>query len=623
MTPRDLEQTLRALLQQSRDDASLRRELETLAAQEISFSGFTWLYGPLLYRRNRLLFRPFILSHFSSILLLPKWRVERVRWKGDRAAILESWLTEVDRADDFELFHRLYDWKLNEQFGSTAWKAREQQIFTDLRAQLERCQRPSQRPVVLRKFDVWFRLTEEQACWLYSQDPASLGPYILRRLPAERWGREKRGLWTRLLVLADQQKDESFRWSLYRRQVDLDQWRRDALSLCRSIPDPIELGRELDRRHPEGWGLDLGEVFLQLLTERGRELFPYLAPRLRQVWRGWLTRGQYGKMADFAAQKGWWDFWAALVRTCSSGKEFNSTVRSLVDSRELPEATVQERLLALAGVSREWNWPGLGLATVHQLEEGVALALYQRFPSLVRGPYRLHVQANLWGERYPKLLEHFIAVRDEELIDHLASRLVTRSGRWGNAAKLLEEADRLADYYAALKSDEAEFGRRAARVLGAVPAYSIYQYGPLIRENRLARLLFERSAALYLADPRSLADLVEAAEIHVMSVAYRALGLPDERARIQAAYHLPLLLGTLLRPLQRETRSLAFGALANAADSVDTARIILDRARDALNLPDKKYPKERLLGLMARLLHQYPELRGPREQPVVFERKAA
>ena len=623
MTPRDLEQTLRALLPQPRDDAALRRELETLAAQEISFSGFTWLYGPLLYRRNRILFRPFILSHFSSILLLPKWRLERVRWKGERATILESWLTEVDQADDVELFRRLYDWKLSEQFGPSAWSAREKHVFADLRARLERCQRPTQRQVVLRKFDVWFRLTEEQACWLYALDPAALGPYILRRLPTERWGREKRSLWTRLLTLADQQRDENFRWSLYRRQVDLDQWRRDALALCRSVPDPTDLCRELDRRHPESWGLDLGEVFLQLLTERGREVFPYLAPRLRQVWRGWLTRGQYGKMADFAAQRGWWDFWAALVRTCSSGKEFNGTVLSLVESRELPEPTARERLLALAGVSREWNWPGLGLATVHQLEEPVALALYERFPSLLRGPFRLHVQANLWGVRYPRLLEHFISIRDEDMVDHLASRLVTRSGRWGNAPQLLEEADRLADYYAALKSNEAEFGRRAARVLGAVPAYSIHQYGALIRQNRLARLLFERSAALYLADPRSLADLVEAAEIHVMAVAYRALGLPDERARIQAAYHLPLLLGTLLRPLQRDTRSLALDALANAASSADSARNILERARDALNLPDKKYPKERLLGLIARLLHRFPELRGPQEQPVIFERKAA
>src|SRR6185369_3566205 len=116
--------------------------------------------------------------------------------------------------------------------------------------------------------------------------------------------------------------------------------------------------------------------------------------------------------------------------------------------------------------------------------------------------------------------------------------------------------------------------------------------------------LFERSAPSYLADPRSMADLVEASEIHVMALAYRALGFDDPRAREQASAHLPLLLGTLLRPMQRDTRTLAFGALANAASTLDTARLILDRARDAMNLPDTRYPKERLLGLIAQILRR-------------------
>jgi hypothetical protein len=138
----------------------------------------------------------------------------------------------------------------------------------------------------------------------------------------------------------------------------------------------------------------------------------------------------------------------------------------------------------------------------------------------------------------------------------------------------------------------------------------------------LARLLFERSSSFYLAHPQSLADLVEASEIHVMALAYRALGQDDERAREQSARHLPLLLGTLLRPMQRSTRALAFGALANATTSLDTARLVLDRARDALLLPDKRYPKERLLGLIGRILRRWPELRGAGEQPRVYERSA-
>ena len=108
-----------------------------------------------------------------------------------------------------------------------------------------------------------------------------------------------------------------------------------------------------------------------------------------------------------------------------------------------------------------------------------------------------------------------------------------------------------------------------------------------------------------------------------MSLAYRALGMDDERARQQAADHLPLLLGTLLRPMQRDTRTLAFGALANAASSIESARLILERSMEALNLPDTRYPKERLLGLMAQLLHRWPELRGANEQPAVYERRAA
>jgi hypothetical protein len=220
------------------------------------------------------------------------------------------------------------------------------------------------------------------------------------------------------------------------------------------------------------------------------------------------------------------------------------------------------------------------------------------------------------------LINRFIEAGDDEMLDSLASRIVTRHGRWGNGAKLLEEADKLADHYAAMKTDEAVFSRRAANVLGKIPAFAIGSYNSLIKENRLARLLFERSAASYLADPRGLGDLVEGAEIHVMALAYRALGLDDPRARQQAPDHLTLLAGTLLRPLRRDTRALAFGALANAASNVETARMILDRARDALNLPDTRYPKERLLSLIAKVIHRWPELRGPEERPVVYERAA-
>jgi hypothetical protein len=448
-----------------------------------------------------------------------------------------------------------------------------------------------------------------------------LGTFILRHLPGG-WlsGAPKRALWEQLLELADKQKDEDFRWKLYRRQVPLADWAKECLALCDRIRDAEQLVRELEKRHPEGWGINLADGFSQCVQRRGRDVFPYVMRHLRQVWGGWLTRGSYGKMADFARERGWWDLWSCLIRVCSGPREFNKEVLALLENANLTEKDVVERLLALAGVSREWNWAGFGIAAVHQLEEPVALLFYERFPELLRGPYKLHLQPHLWGQNYPKLLERFLAAGDEEMIDQLASRVVTRSGRWGHAEKMLADAEKLADYYVALKSDETVFSRRAANVLGKVPACSIFQYNQLVKENRLARLLFERSASAYLADPRSMADLVEASEIHVMALAYRALGLDDDRAREQAVTHLSLLMGTLLRPMQRDTRTLAFGALANAANTVQTARLILDRARDVLNLPDRRYPKERLLGLIARLIHRWPELRSPREQPVVYEK---
>src|SRR5437879_9249307 len=81
MNPKELEQSVRALMQQPMADAELRDQLEKLAVTETSFSGFAWLFGPELYRRNRVLFRPFILSRFSTYMNLPKWKTEVILGK--------------------------------------------------------------------------------------------------------------------------------------------------------------------------------------------------------------------------------------------------------------------------------------------------------------------------------------------------------------------------------------------------------------------------------------------------------------------------------------------------------------------------------------------------------------
>ena len=136
----------------------------------------------------------------------------------------------------------------------------------------------------------------------------------------------------------------------------------------------------------------------------------------------------------------------------------------------------------------------------------------------------------------------------------------------------------MADYYEDLKNRERNFPRRACRVLGQIPAYGIYQYNPLIRENRLARLLMARSASFYLSDQGGLQDILEGAEIHVQALAYRVLGLDDDRARKAAADNSLILMGTLFRPLHRTTRLLAFRALSNAAHTPELAEKIHAKA---------------------------------------------
>lgn len=93
----------------------------------------------------------------------------------------------------------------------------------------------------------------------------------------------------------------------------------------------------------------------------------------------------------------------------------------------------------------------------------------------------------------------------------------------------------------------------------------------------------------------------------------------DDRARRAAVEVLDILIGTLLRALHRKTRRAAFGALLSAArGDADAARHVLIRAREALRLPDKNYPKEELIGLIGGILHHRPELRGRGEQPLVY-----
>jgi hypothetical protein len=341
-------------------------------------------------------------------------------------------------------------------------------------------------------------------------------------------------------------------------------------------------------------------------------VFSYVARHLPELRRLWFRDDGHRPLLDLAREHGWWDLWAEVLRTGARPDAFDQAVLDLGRDRALPEPDVRRRLLLLSGVSRELHFGPLSLAAVHILKDGTAVALYERFPDLVRTAFRQHVGAR-YGHGYPDLVDRVRTAGDETLLDYLASRLFVVYAE----KKHLRAAERVADDFEALAGAPAAFARRAAAVLGQIPAYSLFDYTRLVRENRLARLLFERSPDAYLADPTALRDLLEAPEIHVQALAFRALGRDDDRARAAAAANVDLLQAALFRPLHRRTRLLAFAALENAASRPEAARRVVTRAREALALPDLRYPKEQLFGLLGRLLHRWPELRQPHEQPVV------
>ncbi|HEX9297350.1 MAG TPA: hypothetical protein VF881_16020, partial [Polyangiaceae bacterium] len=159
------------------DDQALRGKLEALA-QKPRFAEFTWLWGPPLSQRKRVLFRPFILSNFSSFSLNAKGDFFKA-WEGETAASLEKWLQAVDAADDVELTRRLYGWKLQQ-----APRKKQGEIWrADVVRRLSAAKSPATRFTALAKIDTGLSLDAKTASALYEIDRASARPFILSHLP--------------------------------------------------------------------------------------------------------------------------------------------------------------------------------------------------------------------------------------------------------------------------------------------------------------------------------------------------------------------------------------------------------------------------------------------------------
>ncbi len=576
------------------DDRELRTALELLVSRP-HFTAMTWLWAPAVAQRDRVMFRPFILSSFSRESM-DKDGKPLDPWKGETGAALQRWLDEVDAADDIELTKRLYGWKLDHtRDRETVWRA-------ELVKRLSAAATPATRHTALAKIDHRdLTLDAATALALWKVDRKVAKPFILGHIP---W-RHEMAEWAP--VLAATREDPQFHFELYRKIVDEAHWRSDVLAL----PATPDIAAQLQQRHPAiYWIPGAGEVFHRLLEKHGAAAIPYVMRHADKVQgRGWGPK-QVGKglqdLLDLAVARGWFALWGTLLRTSAPAEMFDKEVGKLVD------AGARSRLELLPGRGREFHMPGASWAFVHTLTDDTASRLYAKYPALVRGPYRLHV-APSYNIGFAKLAGLAIAAGDEDLVEYLASRLALLHGNAHHAAAIAL----LTAHYEQLP--EAVFVRRAASALSRIPAFGVWSFDALLANNALARLLFKFGTTRYLTDSAAVRDLLESPQIHVQLLAFRILAQRDPRAPAIAAEHVDLLQATLLRKLRRPTRLLAFAALANAARHDEAvAKTLLHKMRDALALPEKRYPTEQLVGLIGTVLHAWPALRSAREQPVVY-----
>jgi len=179
----------------------------------------------------------------------------------------------------------------------------------------------------------------------------------------------------------------------------------------------------------------------------------------------------------------------------------------------------------------------------------------------------------------------------------------------------------LVQHYETLQPQPETLARRCGAVLSAIPAGVIGNYDYLLRNNALAQWMFQQKLVAYLHDPRVVRDFLESPQIHVNQLGFHILSLDDPAVAQLSEHNLDLLCAALLRKLHRRTRLLAIDALLQAVRTERAARVVLPKARAALRLPDKRYPKENLIALIATILHRHPSLRSEREQPPIFDHR--
>ena len=377
------------------------------------------------------------------------------------------------------------------------------------------------------------------------------------------------------------------------------------LELAETITDPAELDRELERRHLVGTDQTVEIPTLpKLLAARGADVVPYLERHAGDV-RAWGSAKAWKELAEKAREGGFTNLWAIVVSSQFRENELSAEVIRICDSGA-PAWERAPQLLAIAGAQSgwgRWRW-------FTKLSEKAAVVLYDAFALLCRTAFAPHLRVDR-GTNYRKLANAAIEAGDTEMVDLLIAKAsVVRGWRVENLgwyAKYLE------------KLEPAEFAERAVNILDRIEDAKFRGYGSLTK-NPIHTVLFADPLRYQPAVDRAR-DLLEAPYERSRWIGLRMIADSGDGER--AAANLDHLNSFFLDEASRRTRLAAFDCLALAAGQSEAiAASILARARAALDLRRKRYPRDRLICLIGQVLAAWPALRGPREQRVVFERSA-
>lgn len=577
------------LIQAHQDDRELAIALMDLASEDWGVGGEVGFWGPLLYRRNRAVFLPLIERHVNP-------------WSLGKAKGLDRWMDEAEANGDRRLWRIMYQAWLNDQHG---WQGSQKVWREDFVAAFAAAPDRGRRREVVEKYDLWFEITDDHAQELYAIDPVVAREFLLNRFRRADWfDGDYRGL----ARVAQTAGDTDFYFELYRLSFPPDVWAKDVQKLAETVTDARTLCAELDRRHPEGpdAAADPGTL-LSLFEKRGADVLPYLERRVPDVL-AWNQEKTWEKFASLALDRGFTTLWATLVKTQFTPQGFGQLVIDLCQSGR-PDWERAARLVQIAGAQYGWReWRSL-----IGLNEDAALALYRTFPEICRESYATHLKVSQMTP-YLALAQAAEATGDPDMIDTLAAAAVMVSPGWydrGSMANL----DWYVAHYRAL--DDATFARRALEVLSRAQSPEPYGKGKVRTENPLYPVFFE-DVRRYRAILPHVRDLLEAPSEPARRVGLRLLEGRDPETVAAAARNTDHLAAYLIGRAERSTRIAAFNALAAAASSSEvTARAVLARAREALELRQRAYPRERLIELIGRILHRWPSLRLAQEQPLV------